>query len=340
MSNGADTTSGSRGQPDLVEQLMRAAGRREPPPAGAYERALEASLAAYQRKLISRRRRRAVRALAASLVLAAVIGAIVTNLPGPEPAPLGRLERVAGLVEAGSAAQGWSPLTDGGARLATGTGVRTSPGGRAAIGLPRGVSLRLDGVTEVVLESATQVRLVTGRLYVDTGPGQQPSRLTVISAAGAATDLGTQFEVLDAAGVYRLRVREGVVRFSGQAADLTAGAESELRIDRAGHVAQARIARDDPAWEWAGTVAPVPELDGQPLSMLLDWVERETGRSIVFAEPGLETRAATTILHGNIDKLSPLETLWVMLSATDFGYRVLPDGSIELGLREQAAESP
>jgi hypothetical protein len=73
------------------------------------------------------------------------------------------------------------------------------------------------------------------------------------------------------------------------------------------------------------SVAPAPDIDEQPVTLLLTWVGRETGKVIRFASPDVERRAGQTILHGNIRHLSPMEALQVMLATTDFEPAVSDD---------------
>ena len=49
------------------------------------------------------------------------------------------------------------------------------------------------------------------------------------------------------------------------------------------------------------------------------WVERETGRRIVYADATAERAARETVLHGAID-LEPLPKLGAVLTLTDLGY--------------------
>ena len=74
----------------------------------------------------------------------------------------------------------------------------------------------------------------------------------------------------------------------------------------------------------------MPDLDDQPVTVLLDWVARETGRTLRYASAEVERQAATTILHGKIGQLAPLEALDAMLATTDLAYEVREDGTIEI----------
>jgi hypothetical protein len=101
-------------------------------------------------------------------------------------------------------------------------------------------------------------------------------------------------------------------------------AGEQLTIRAGGVLERARIEADDPEWDWVESLAPAPDIDNQPVTVLLDWVARETGRSVRFANPEVARHAANTILHGNIRHLQPLEALSVMLATTDLEY-ALPD---------------
>ena len=101
--------------------------------------------------------------------------------------------------------------------------------------------------------------------------------------------------------------------------------ERQLEINSLGGVTRSPIAATDMAWQWAETIAPAPDIDGQPASVLLTWVARETGRRLYYESAAVETRAAAVILHGNILHLAPLAALDVMLATTDLEYVLVGD---------------
>ena len=73
------------------------------------------------------------------------------------------------------------------------------------------------------------------------------------------------------------------------------------------------------------TLAPEFEIEGQPLAGFLDWVARETGRHIQFADTGVRDTALRTRLHGSIRGLAPLEALGRVLSTTSLRFEVHDD---------------
>jgi ferric-dicitrate binding protein FerR (iron transport regulator) len=173
-------------------------------------------------------------------------------------------------------------------------------------------------------------------VYVDNATS---APLEVVTATATARDLGTQFEVRYDRGSYRLSIREGSVlllRRGGSEARGAAG--EEIRFAGSGPLRVGRVAPDDSRWRWVEDVAPPPDIDGKPVQVLLDWVARETGRQVRFADAEVARMASRTTLHGTIRRLAPLEALEVMLATTDLAHQVLPDGTILITSKPAAAE--
>ena len=230
---------------DLVETLIRTAGRRTEPPADAYRTVLAAAEATWQRKVKRRRYWRAGAGIAATFVLVAVATALLRSTNPESTTPeVARVDRLGGIVEARLAgAEDWVPLTDVGNRLRAGTWLRTGPSGRANLRLDGGVSLRIATLTEIELRAQDAVRLRRGAVYADTGSGNSRG-IGIDTPMGVARDLGTRFEVRYANDVLRLRVREGRVSLQRASGDVTAAAGEQLTIDPGGSVDRRNIARD------------------------------------------------------------------------------------------------
>jgi ferric-dicitrate binding protein FerR (iron transport regulator) len=191
------------------------------------------------------------------------------------------------------------------------------------------VSVRIADRTHVVLNSQTQVSLRQGTVYVDTGGGDVAQRaVMIVSGPTSVTDVGTQFEVRYGGSDYRVRVREGAVLLQRGALRLRGTAGEQISIDDRDEVRSTRFAPNDPEWNWIHSLASAPDIDQQPLTVLLAWVSRESGVRVRYASPAIERKATTTILHGSIQRLQPLEALEVMLATTDLRHEVLSDGTI------------
>lgn len=325
-------------RPDPVAQavatLIHAAGRRVDPPAADYDIVLAAAEGVWRGKVQRRRRWRIGGGLAAALAVSVLVaGVLRVFLPGTTPVEVARVARLIGEadVRAPGAAE-WSSLAGPSASLVAGARLRTREQGVAALTLADGVSLRVASMTEVELGEDARVRLSHGAVYADTGPGDGGA-ISVVTAAGTAHDFGTQFEVRYEHERLQLRVREGRVALLRDSDRTIADAGTQLAVDASGDLSRIRIARSGPDWQWAEAVAPTPDLDGQPVSALLEWVARETGRTLHYASAEVERQAATTVLHGKIGQMAPLTALDTMLATTDLTCELGPDGTIEVRRR-------
>lgn len=323
------------GDVEAIARLIRAAGRRAEPPAEAYERVLGATTSVWRAKVRWRRQWQVSAAIAASLLLVMVSVLLIDHRPQAPEQTLASTDRVIGMVEMQLIENGaWMTLRDETHDVPAGSRIRTLAGSRAGLMLESGISVRLADATDIEVESGSRLRVLAGRIYLDTGESTDLSRrIEVITPVGIASDIGTQFEVLYRDNVYRLRVREGHVRLLRKSDEINSAEGEQLTIHAGGSIERARIPPQDAEWQWVESVAPAPAIDDQPVTVLLAWVSRETGRPIRFETSEVERRAARTILHGNIRHLAPLEALSIMLATTDLEHALLDDGTILIRLR-------
>jgi ferric-dicitrate binding protein FerR (iron transport regulator) len=326
-------------QPDteMLVALIRGAGRREQPPEPARQMALAVALEAWRAKTAHLRRRTAARWTTAAAIAAGAAGlalyALLPRVGMQVPAtPVATLERSVGLLEARLDDGGWRVL-DEETSLLKGTRLRTGAGARAALRLAGGASLRLAEDTEVTLASPPLLELVGGRAYVDSSDGGIGSRVEIVTSIANATDVGTQFEVSLSHDRYRLRVREGRVLLRHGHGRTEGAAGEELAIGPEGFVERGSVPVMGAEWRWVESIATAPDVNDQPVTQLLDWVARETGRPIRFKDAEVERRAASTILHGSIRNLAPLDALSLMLATTDLDYVELSDGTLLIQAR-------
>ena len=324
---------------DLVESLIRTAGRRAEPPEEAYRQVFTAANAAFREKTARRRERTwLLWAGAAAALVFAIALMFRWTPPGAEREELARVARVIGSAEQATG-DVWQPLADSQAPLTRGVKLRTLAGGRLGLMLAGGVSLRLAAETEVMLDAPGQLYVQRGTIYVDGGAETTRPSLTIVTPAGTARELGTQFELRVANAAIRLRVREGSVAIDRGGQSLTGVAGEEISIDVMGGIERASIAADATEWQWAEAVAPAPEIDGKSAASLIAWVARETGRRLRYASPLVEERAATVILHGSIRHLPPLDALEAMLATTDLEY-VIDGDTMEIRARAERLPEP
>jgi len=318
------------GDDDFISTLIRNAGPLEEPSSAHYEAVLAATGAAWQRKVRRRRLNRLAYAMAAAVLVAAALFGLNTARHDPAPMKVAKADIVLGEVEVRHGGDSrWEPLSSSGGELSGGARVRSGPDGAAGLLLGDDLSLRLAADTELLMEDVDRIRLFTGTVYIDTGPGAGPgSRIEIVTPAGRMWDVGTQFEVRYLTDALTLRVREGRVILEREDETNHGLAGQQLDVDSLGRVTRTAVETYGAEWQWVQAVAPAPYAHDLTVRELLEWVARETGRSIQFTEPGLATRTSRTVLHGNPHRLRPMEALAVMLATTDLEYTIVGEGEI------------
>jgi hypothetical protein len=83
-----------------------------------------------------------------------------------------------------------------------------------------------------------------------------------------------------------------------------------------------------PEWDWLLAITPMPDFEGRPVGALLEWVARERGWSLVYADPETEGFAGGTALQGSLRRLRIDESLEAATLASRLAYRV--DGGVLL----------
>ncbi|MEE8139166.1 MAG: FecR family protein [Thermoanaerobaculia bacterium] len=331
---------------DGVRRLLRRAGHRPAVPAEDLARIKEAAHDEWRKLVRTERERRegfrvrGVLALAASLLLALLLGWWWTTERAPAvPDLIATVELVKGAIRAEGPAnwerEGRLDLSVGdvlpiGAELeiaAPGDG----PSARMALRLTGGQSVRLDVDTKVRLVSSLRLELERGAVYVESGAAPlDGAAVEVLTAFGIVRDVGTQYEVrLGEGGVagVRVRVREGTVSLRRGSESYPATRGEELTLRRDGSVIRGSVEPYGPEWAWVLAAAPSLDIEGRSLRSFLDWVSRETGWRIRFADEALEQSAADVLLHGTIEDLTPDQSLSVVLPGSGLSYRV-QDGTL------------
>jgi ferric-dicitrate binding protein FerR (iron transport regulator) len=319
-----DEPAGEPSGQDALAALIRAAGKRPAPSAEDYERVLAASRGAWLAKVRSRQRRRWLYAAAASIAVVTI--AWFGTAQWSSPIPAASVAVLQGQVEI-LLEDRWQPLPEATQTLRAGTRLRTVADGRAAFVLARASSLRLDRATEVLFNSASRLELEAGTLYFDSGAGGTADSVEIATRFGTVRDIGTQFEVRTFSDGLRLRVREGIVDLeqSNALPSLRSSAGEQLSIALDGDVRRSSFAADDPQWQWASTLAEPLDLDGRTAFEVLNWVARESGKQLRFADATAELRARNAMLSGSGRDLTPLELLEVVVGTADgLDYELVP----------------
>ena len=225
---------------DEVARLVRLAGPTGSTgpmiPAERLARVRTAVHDAWRDEYVVRTRRR--RLTVAVLLAAAASGVIAFAIrrpirtPAPAPAPVPAPVLVAHIDHFTGQATGSPVPFTAGSTVMSGSTVTTSAG-TLAMTLTSGVHLRLDASSTARVDSASDIALERGAVYVDSAGAHptQPaaSSISIHTPAGLVRDIGTQFQIriearLDGPGI-RIRVRDGQVHVtSATGVDARAGA--------------------------------------------------------------------------------------------------------------------
>ncbi len=188
--------------------------------------------------------------------------------------------------------------------------------GRASLRLAGGVIVRLDVESRLRFASATVLDLERGALYVDTGSGPHGGPIEVRTPLGTARDIGTRFAVriVEADQTTLLvRVRDGAVLTQQRGRTYRTQAGQELALRRDGTAERRVIPAYGSEWEWVLAASPGFAIEGRTLREFLDWVSRETGWQIRFADASLADSATKIVLHGSVGELRPDQAPFAVL---------------------------
>ena len=303
----------------------------------ALDRIRRATEAEWRAQVGPARRRWMPAAMAAAAALFAGIATWTLWSGGQTELPLATLasvERVEapGMVEL----RGWwreSPVAAGAELHAD---QRLEARGSALLALQGGGNLRLARNSELKVISADTLRLDRGEIYVDIPPASRaPRSFVAITSAGEFRHLGTQFALSVSDGGTRLRVREGSVQWHTARGESTVDAGTEVLIDRNLNITRRDLDVAGEQWAWTEAMAPDVDIEDRPLAEFLDWVARETGRKLEFADDATRQQAASIRMHGNVHGLAPLTALKAVMASTSLRLD-LPSGVIRVSLAGEA----
>lgn len=313
---------------EMTARLLRLAGMRAPVPPAAEQRVRNAVLDEIRSVARARRVRRRLVAAGALLGAAAVVALAVRVRPffPSETAPpaiaatIATAERVEGVgVTRRPNAEAVRVALAAGSSLAVDDEIETGRGGRLAFRLPGGASVRVDRGSRARLVSATALDLAEGAVYIDSGPGR--ASLEVRTPFGLVKDVGTQFETRLESGGLRVRVRSGLVELHRGATVVSTRPGSELLVGAAGTTTRA-VRTFGPDWEWVTALASPFDVDRRPLAAYLEYLCREQGWTLAYADTRLARDASGMLVHGSVEGLTPTDALSVVLSTSGLTFRL------------------
>lgn len=338
MSEEFEETNGNADETDALARLLKLAGPRAEIPRGlelrTYElvrREWKASTRQPNGMKIYKKVRRAWRrdarldtlmrwALPVGGVAAAVLAIFVLTQPVAPPAVA---VATVSKVVASTAAN--SPYMED-TTLFAGETIVTGEGEGLSLLLARSESLRIDENTQIRIDAKDRFTLMSGRVYVDTGQFvYRDGGLTIETAFGSVTDVGTQFSVSSKYQSLDVAVREGRVDIRDDSTALVVVVGERMTLKRNMDPSVSAIGARDEYWNWVADLAPDYDVNNGSLFDFLEWVARETGRRLVFENDEQRMSAMREDIHGEISNLSPDEALRAVQPTTSLRYRIEED---------------
>lgn len=216
--------------------------------------------------------------------------------------------------------------------IAAGQIVETGAGSGLALRWHDGSSLRLDEKTRVAFSSGEEIYLHAGRLYFDSafsthpGVGGRADGVEVLSVRtdrGVAVPLGTRYVAGFRNGELSVAVREGRVAVKRSGRSSSAGAGYQLTVRQGGQETLTAIPVFGEAWTWIEKTTPPFDTEGRTVFEFLEWVSRESGRSLNFASDSAESlaKSAAIVGYGRIE-FEPSVALQVIMLSTDLDWQL------------------
>jgi len=207
------------------------------------------------------------------------------------------------------------------AELEVGQQILSALNSRMAIRWLNGESIRLDENTELRLNSASEIDLRAGRIYVDTAEAGPTAELAITIPAGLVRHLGTRYMTAVSADGTSVSVREGQVLLEAQGVETVADRGEQLKVNTAGAHSLEKISVYGSQWQWTEELAPAFSSDGRSIADFLDWVAHESGRVVEFDSPEAEKMANDTQLRGQVE-MEPMSALAVVMQTSDLASEI------------------
>jgi Fe2+-dicitrate sensor, membrane component len=197
--------------------------------------------------------------------------------------------------------------------------ISTAADGLVRLELADSTVLILAADTALQLQSASRVKLIKGKLYLDS-PGTKAST-DITTAWGNIRDIGTQYELSVDESRLQVAVREGQVEISlRDQKPVYAGVVNNLGdvivIDRSNKITTTKVAANDDYWMWAQSASAGLNLEGLSVYDLLTWAGRVTGKSVTYESTQIKYNAQHTHFSGGVISAEDIELNLIELLKT------------------------
>jgi len=245
-----------------------------------------------------RQRRFATFAAAASVLLAIALVVNFANMPPIAAVQVAFIDKSIGSIYV-LGEQSRLQATGNLSSIAAGQTIITGKESGLGLSWGGGGSLRIDSDSRVTFVSANAIELESGRVYFDSM--DVDVKLEIKTEFGSVRHLGTQYMTAIDRQSLRVSVRDGKVAVDGLYYDEVAETHEQLMLSGRARPEVLNILPYGDEWSWIETTAPLNSFDGKTIYEFLQWVARETGFEIEYADPEIEQNVLIWTISGEVD---------------------------------------
>jgi ferric-dicitrate binding protein FerR (iron transport regulator) len=342
--NSEDHTKDNGREDEAVGRLLQLAGEPQAVPEAVMARSRERVRGHWQKTVVTRRQTRIRAWSGAAFGMAASLAAalfLVNWLQVAAVPDLARVARISGQLSVHGKDSSSSIMGESGMTVSAGAVLNTGIQDRAALAWHNGHSIRLDHNTQLEVVNANLLSLRRGAIYIDSGAtATHPNPITIQTPFGTARDIGTQFVVGSDDRGMTVRVRDGLVAVASDQIAIDPGFGTvargyQLRLALDQDARQEKIETHGEDWDWTFEIAEDFELEGKSTADFLEWVCRENGWTLEYANLRVRQNAEKAVFHGSIEGLSAEDALVAVLGTLRLDFE-LSEGTLEIDERDQA----
>ena len=310
---------------DSIETLLEKAPLRAPPPVDMEEQVRSAVRSNWEAATNRRRRQRLSMGLAFAATITLILAISFSGLrqTGIAPVTVASIDKSVGTLFVQSGDTDVQVPIDT-SSLVSGQTLVTSGESVAGLNWLQGGSLRIDSTTRIEFVAGDEVFLHDGRIYFDSFGADSNNGLSIRTAHGVVSHVGTQYLTEATPASLTVSVREGEVMVDGNYHDWPVYEGQRVQMIGSNQPMVTNTSGSGTDWQWIEAVSPSISIDGMTVFDFVYWVGRETGHAVEFGSDEVETVARNARLKGTVNA-PPRAELRLRMMTVDLHARFDPE---------------
>jgi ferric-dicitrate binding protein FerR (iron transport regulator) len=295
-----------------LEQILNAAGPRPQPPQQVSQRAYDSLKSEWSSLVAVKKQRRRRRLLSVAASIGVLVGSVwMFNVQ--QQVPTWEVAVTSGSFELNSTRY------DAPQEMTLAEGDYLYSQEPVRFERTDGADLRLGYATALSVANGTQVNLQQGSVYIDT---KGTTDFLVRTPIADVRDIGTRFMVSLESSTLQVAVREGAAEvtseFGAQIAKVDGAKAQVVTVDNMGQTLQLESLADS-RWEWIHAASA--GYQSRSLTALVNQIGHDLGKTVRFADHGVEVSVANEQVDGDLRNMSPRQALEIITRSTGLVWR-------------------